>query len=86
MANARTMLACAAHVSIARSQQGMDLSSALWSAALLDTHPSLIRETHLAYCRAGADVVTTASYQASFEGFLVSRPARGFKQSLADSS
>ncbi|CAN0182317.1 unnamed protein product [Laminaria digitata] len=52
--------------------QGADLSSDLWSARLLDDNPSLIRETHLAYYRAGADVATSASYQASYEGFLVS--------------
>lgn len=53
-------------------KQGADLSSDLWSARLLDDNPSLIRETHLAYYRAGADVATSASYQASYEGFLVS--------------
>ena len=53
-------------------KQGADLSSDLWSARLLDDNPSLIRETHLAYYRAGADVATSPSYQASYEGFLVS--------------
>eukprot|EP00903_Cladosiphon_okamuranus_P006416 g6280.t1 len=50
--------------------QGADLTGELWSAAILAENPSLIRDTHLAYYRAGADVATTASYQASFEGFL----------------
>ncbi|CAN0126317.1 unnamed protein product [Ectocarpus fasciculatus] len=50
--------------------QGADLTGDLWSAALLADNPSLIRNTHLAYYRAGADVATSASYQASFEGFL----------------
>lgn len=54
------------------AKQGADLSSDLWSARLLNDNPSLIRETHLAYLRAGADVATSASYQASYEGFLVS--------------
>ncbi|CAM9260592.1 unnamed protein product [Ascophyllum nodosum] len=49
--------------------QGADLSDHLWSASLLVSNPSLIRETHLAYYQAGADVVTSASYQASVEGF-----------------
>ena len=31
--------------------------------------PDLIRDVHLDYFRAGADVATTATYQASFEGF-----------------
>ncbi|CAN0076876.1 unnamed protein product, partial [Ectocarpus sp. 12 AP-2014] len=50
--------------------QGADLTGDLWSAAMLADNPSLIRNTHLAYYRAGADVATSASYQASFEGFL----------------
>ncbi|CAM9622393.1 unnamed protein product [Ectocarpus sp. 8 AP-2014] len=50
--------------------QGADLTGDLWSAALLADNPSIIRNTHLAYFRAGADVATSASYQASFEGFL----------------
>jgi homocysteine S-methyltransferase len=49
--------------------QGHDLSDALWSARLLLDAPDAIVEAHLAYFRAGARVATTASYQASFEGF-----------------
>ena len=36
---------------------------------LLGAHPDLIRQVHLDYLRAGANVITSASYQASFEGF-----------------
>lgn len=50
-------------------QRGADLRHALWSARLLIEQPELIRQVHLDYYRAGADVATTASYQASFEGF-----------------
>jgi homocysteine S-methyltransferase len=50
-------------------RRGADLRDPLWSARLLLEAPELIREVHLDYCRAGADIVTTASYQASFEGF-----------------
>lgn len=50
-------------------RRGADLRDALWSARLLLEQPALIREVHLDYFRAGADVATTASYQASFEGF-----------------
>lgn len=46
-----------------------DLKDPLWSAKLLMSQPDLIREVHLDYYRAGADVATTASYQATFEGF-----------------
>lgn len=50
-------------------RRGADLRDALWSARLLIEQPELIRAVHLDYFRAGADVATTASYQASFEGF-----------------
>ncbi len=49
--------------------QGFDLSDRLWSARLLVTEPAAIEAAHLAYYRAGAQVATTASYQASIEGF-----------------
>jgi homocysteine S-methyltransferase len=49
--------------------QGNDLSDALWSARLLVEAPEEIVRAHLAYFRAGARVATTASYQATFEGF-----------------
>ncbi|MEU6817972.1 homocysteine S-methyltransferase [Streptomyces sp. NPDC046860] len=48
---------------------GHDLSDELWSARLLAEAPEAITEAHLAYYEAGADVVITASYQATFEGF-----------------
>lgn len=50
-------------------RRGADLRDALWSARLLIDAPELIRAVHLDYLRAGADVLTTASYQASIEGF-----------------
>jgi homocysteine S-methyltransferase len=48
---------------------GHDLSDELWSARLLAERPEAIAEAHLAYFEAGADVATTSSYQATFEGF-----------------
>ncbi len=50
-------------------RRGADLSDALWSAKCLIERPDLIREVHLDYFRAGADVATSATYQATFEGF-----------------
>ncbi|MEU8543731.1 homocysteine S-methyltransferase [Streptomyces sp. NPDC048717] len=50
-------------------KQGCDLSDALWSARLLADGPERIEAAHTAYARAGARVLTTASYQATFEGF-----------------
>lgn len=49
--------------------QGCDLSDALWSARLLADAPEQIEAAHTAYVRAGARVLITASYQATFEGF-----------------
>ncbi|KAF2787296.1 Homocysteine S-methyltransferase [Melanomma pulvis-pyrius CBS 109.77] len=47
---------------------GADISTALWSATLLLSQPSLIHKTHLDYYHAGADIAITASYQASVQG------------------
>ncbi|MFC3235121.1 homocysteine S-methyltransferase [Streptomyces nitrosporeus] len=49
--------------------QGCDLSDALWSARLLADAPDQVEAAHTAYVRAGAQVLITASYQATFEGF-----------------
>jgi homocysteine S-methyltransferase len=49
--------------------RGHDLSDSLWSARLLADAPAEITAAHLAFFRAGAVIATTASYQASFDGF-----------------
>jgi homocysteine S-methyltransferase len=51
-------------------KRGADLNHALWSAKLLTENPNLIKQVHLDYLQAGADIITTASYQASFTGFF----------------
>lgn len=56
--------------------RGHDLSDALWSARLLDDMPSEITAAHVSFFRAGAVIATTASYQASFDGFA----ARGIER------
>jgi homocysteine S-methyltransferase len=48
-------------------RRGHDLSSALWSARLLRDDPAAIVSVHQAFVAAGAEVVTSASYQASFD-------------------
>ena len=48
---------------------GHDLSSDLWSARLLSDDPEAIVAAHAEFFDAGAQVATTASYQASFPGF-----------------
>jgi homocysteine S-methyltransferase len=49
--------------------RGHDVSSALWSARLLRDDPAAIVAAHAAFAAAGAQVATTASYQATLEGF-----------------
>jgi homocysteine S-methyltransferase len=48
-------------------RRGHDLSTALWSARLLRDDPAAIVEAHRAFVAAGAEVVTSGSYQASFD-------------------
>ena len=50
-------------------QRGCDLNDPLWSARVLIEQPELIRAVHLDYLKAGADIITSASYQATFQGF-----------------
>ena len=56
--------------------RGHDLSDALWSARLLVDAPQEIAAVHMAFFRAGAMIATTASYQASFDGFAASGISR----------
>lgn len=48
---------------------GHDLSDELWTARLLRDDPDAIVAAHLGYLAAGASVLISASYQASFTGF-----------------
>ncbi|MCP5538705.1 MAG: homocysteine S-methyltransferase [Akkermansiaceae bacterium] len=47
---------------------GADLGHFLWSAKLLIENPEAIASVNRAFTLAGADIVTTATYQATFEG------------------
>ena len=49
--------------------RGADLNDNLWSAKMLIDAPEMIRQVHVDFLKAGADIIATASYQASFEGF-----------------
>src|SRR5210317_388673 len=53
----------------AMEKYGADLDDELWSAKMLIEAPELIRQVHSEFLDAGADVIATATYQASFEGF-----------------
>ncbi|KAL5712539.1 homocysteine S-methyltransferase [Ranunculus cassubicifolius] len=50
-------------------RHGADLNDPLWSATCLIHSPQLIRRVHLDYLSAGADIIITASYQATIQGF-----------------
>jgi len=67
-------------------RRGHDLSGALWSARLLRDDPAAIEAVHAAYAGAGAQVVTTASYQATFEGFARAGLDAGTTERLLRSS
>lgn len=53
----------------ALEDRGHDLDDPLWSAKLLIEAPDAIRDMHEAYLAAGADCITTATYQATLQGF-----------------
>ena len=49
---------------------GCNLNHELWVANLLHLNPEAIIKTHLAYLEAGAQIISTASYQATIQGFI----------------
>lgn len=57
-------------------RRGLDLEDPLWSARALVERPALVEEVHRDYLRAGADVIMTATYQATLPGLL----ARGLTE------
>lgn len=50
--------------------QGCDLNNSLWTAHLLEHKPEAIIQAHYTYLKAGANCITSASYQASIAGFI----------------
>jgi homocysteine S-methyltransferase len=60
-------------------RQAVDLRDPLWSARVLLDAPERIRDLHLSFFRAGADVAISASYQATFQGL----GARGLSRQQA---
>jgi homocysteine S-methyltransferase len=59
--------------------RGLDLRDRLWSARALLEAPDLISAIHRDYLDAGADIVTTATYQATIPGLV----ARGLSEADA---
>lgn len=53
---------------------GADLNDPLWSAKCLLSSPDLIKKVHLDYLEAGANIIISASYQGTIQGFQ----SRGF--------
>ncbi|MDH3218470.1 MAG: homocysteine S-methyltransferase [Gammaproteobacteria bacterium] len=49
-------------------RRGFDISTPLWSAELLLRQPQAVRQVHRDYLQAGAQCITTVSYQASVPG------------------
>jgi S-methylmethionine-dependent homocysteine/selenocysteine methylase len=62
--------------------QGHDIRSALWSARLLRDDPAAIVAAHASFSAAGAQVATTASYQATLEGFVAAGVSRRRAEAL----
>jgi homocysteine S-methyltransferase len=56
-------------LSNALAERGHDLTDELWTARLLRDAPGEVAAVHRAYFDAGAQVATTAGYQASVAGF-----------------
>ena len=49
--------------------RGLNLDDPLWSGKALLENPDVIGSIHKEYLEAGSDIVTTATYQATYEGF-----------------
>lgn len=50
--------------------RGYDVSGKLWFAQYLLDQPQIIQDVHESYVRAGSDIITTSSYQASIPAFI----------------
>lgn len=48
-------------------EKGINLNSKLWTAELLISNEKIIKSIHLEYLKAGAQFITTSSYQASIK-------------------
>ncbi len=69
-------------LSNALAARGHDLSNDLWTASILRDAPAEIAAVHRAYYAAGAEVATSASYQASVPGLERAGLSRGEAESL----
>lgn len=84
MADTCDLLVLDGGLSNALEDRGHDLSTDAWTARLLLDDPGEIAAVHRAYYEAGADVATTASYQATQDLLAVSvRLAREVRDEVA---
>ncbi|KAA9089528.1 homocysteine S-methyltransferase [Microbacterium radiodurans] len=56
---------------------GHDLTGDLWSARVLAEEPHVMRAAHASFARAGADILTTGSYQIGFDNLATAGFDRG---------
>lgn len=72
-------------LSTALESLGADTSGHLWTAGVVVTRPDLLVEAHRSFVAAGADVITTASYQCGVEQFAAAglRPAEARRALVA---
>lgn len=67
-------------------RRGCNISGPLWSAHVLDVSPDTIHQVHLDYLRAGADCISTVSYQVSAFGYAeIGRSAKSADHALRQS-
>ncbi len=55
-------------LSTALEERGSIMQTSLWTGELLRSNPDAIRQAHVDYLRAGAEIIITSSYQISFQG------------------
>ncbi len=60
-------------------RKGYDVNDELWSAKFLISNPKAIKEVHKDYLQAGANCITSLSYQATYEAFY----KKGFSEAEA---
>ncbi|KAH0853109.1 hypothetical protein HID58_093482 [Brassica napus] len=63
-------------------RHGADIKDPLWSAKCLITSPHLVTKVHLDYLESGANIIITASYQATIQGFVAKGLSVGEAESL----
>jgi homocysteine S-methyltransferase len=66
--------------------RGFDLNDDLWSARVLLENPAAIGQVHLDFLDAGADCITTATYQATLPGLQKRGLDRGQARAVLESA